>query len=136
MLAPLRSSADGTHEVTIGLQPDGLGNVKATVTVSAEQVVVQLAADNDAARDALRQALPLLRHELGGDGSAATVLMSNDGRRAHDQATTPTALSGDTGADENDDDPSAVLVAAATRRPRPHRPAPVTTQPLSIGGNP
>ena len=80
VLAPLRSSLDGTHEVTIGLEPEGLGTVKATITVSAGQVVVQLGADNDQARDALRQALPLLKHELGGDGSSASVLLSGDGR--------------------------------------------------------
>jgi len=77
VLAPLRSSDDGTHEVTIGLEPEGLGTVKATVTVSAGQIVVQLGTDNDQARDALRQALPLLKHELGGDGSSASVLLSN-----------------------------------------------------------
>jgi flagellar hook-length control protein FliK len=80
VLAPLRSSVDGTHEVTIGLEPDGLGTVKATVTVSAGQVVVRLGADNDQARDALRQALPLLKHELGGDGSSASVLLAGDGQ--------------------------------------------------------
>jgi len=121
VLAPLRSSVDGTHEVTIGLQPDGLGNVKATVTVNAEQVVVQLTADNDAARDALRQALPLLRHELGGDGSAATVLMSNDGRRAHDQSASPTAPGGhDSAADENDDNPSTAPTATGMPARRGH----------------
>ncbi len=81
MLTPLRSSVDGTHEVTIGLQPDGLGTVKATVTVSAGQVVVRLGADNDQARDALRQSLPLLKHELGGDGSSASVLLADDGQQ-------------------------------------------------------
>ena len=115
VLAPLRSSADGTHEVTIALQPDGLGNVKATVTVNAEQVVVQLSADNDQARDALRQALPLLRHELGGDGSAATVLMSNDGRSAPDQRANPTLSSPDgLASEENDDEPSLAAPVAGS----------------------
>jgi flagellar hook-length control protein FliK len=84
VLAPLRTSADGTHQVTIGLEPEGMGTVKATITVSAQQVVVQLGADNDEARSALRQALPLLRHELGSDGSAATVVVS-DGRQQGQQ---------------------------------------------------
>jgi len=86
----LRTSADGTHQVTIGLEPEGMGTVKATITVSAQQVVVQLGADNDEARSALRQALPLLRHELGSDGSAATVVVS-DGRQQGQQGQHPVA---------------------------------------------
>lgn len=92
VLASLRSSLDGTHEVTIGLEPEGLGSVKATITVNAGQIVVQLGADNEQARDALRQALPLLRHELAGDGSSASVLLAGDGgdgrrARAGDRST-------------------------------------------------
>jgi flagellar hook-length control protein FliK len=121
VLAPLRSSPDGTHQVTIGLQPDGLGNVKATVTVSAEQVVVQLAADNDHARDALRQALPLLQHELAGDGSSATVLMSNEGHTARDHLSNQTAPSRPgSGADDNDDDPTATAPTVGSTARRGH----------------
>jgi flagellar hook-length control protein FliK len=104
VLAPLRSTEDGSHEVTIGLEPEGLGTVKATVTVSAGQVVVQLGTDNDQARDALRQALPLLRHELGGDGASANVLLANDGHSAPDGFARPSSsASGPTADDEPDD---------------------------------
>ena len=114
ILTPLRSSADGTHEVTVALEPEGLGTVKATITVNADQVVVQLGADNDQARDALRQALPLLRHELGGDGSSATVVLS-DGRSHGQQAHSQRAGSlHEVPRDEadDDDDPQADRVAA------------------------
>jgi hypothetical protein len=115
VLVPLRSSDDGTHEVTIGLEPEGLGTVKATVTVSNGQIVVQLGTDNDQARDALRQSLPLLKHELGGDGSSASVLLSNgdrDGGKALDRHLSPS--DGGPDADEADDDGTTTGTAAAT----------------------
>jgi flagellar hook-length control protein FliK len=116
MLAPLRSSEDGTHQVTIGLEPEGLGTVKATVTVNGSQIVVQLGADSDQARDALRQALPLLKHELSGDGSSANVVLTNgdsDGRPTF--AGPSTSSSGPSDDDVDDGDgagptPSAVSV--------------------------
>jgi len=118
VLAPLRSSEDGTHEVTIGLEPEGLGTVKATVTVSAGQVVVQLGTDNDQARDALRQALPLLKHELSGDGSSANVLLSNEGQERRPgfarQGTAPDAASGEDAGDG--DGPSPVTTTGPVAR--------------------
>jgi flagellar hook-length control protein FliK len=120
VLAPLRSTEDGTHEVTIGLEPEGLGTVKATVTVSAGQVVVQLGADNDQARDALRQALPLLRHELGGDGASANVLLANDGQSGHHPFARPSpTTTGLTTDDEPDDADSLTTAAPASASGRP-----------------
>jgi hypothetical protein len=115
------SSADGTHEVTIGLEPEGLGTVKATVTVSSGQVVVQLGTDNDQARDALRQSLPLLKHELGGDGSSANVLLSGDGQRggsAFDRpgATAATGPGADDETDETVPDGTTTVTAAGGAR--------------------
>jgi len=112
VLAPLRSSPDGTHEVTIGLQPEGLGTVKATVTVSAGQVVVQLGTDNDQARDALRQALPLLKHELGGDGASTSVSLSNDNQPGR-QATAQHTSTSTAGQDDDTDIVTAAAPAAA-----------------------
>jgi flagellar hook-length control protein FliK len=116
ILAPLRTSIDGTHEVTIGLEPEGLGSVKATISVNAGQVVVQLGADNEQARHALRQALPLLRHELAGDGSSASVLVSSeggDGRRA--QADRSTSKDG-SDEDRELDDPTEVVTTSGSVR--------------------
>ena len=116
VLGPLRSSEDGTHEVTIGLEPEGLGTVKATITVSAQQIVVQLGTDNAQTRDVLRLALPLLRHELGGDGSSATVLLSDErqsGREAvPGDGKSTTAESGpDDDGDDTSDAPSLAVVS-------------------------
>jgi flagellar hook-length control protein FliK len=111
ILAPLRSADDGTHEVTIGLEPEGLGTVKATVTVSTGQIVVQLGTDNEQAHDALRQALPLLKSELTGDGTSANVLLSNGGQQ--DGGTPDRQLSSPDGATDADmeDEPPAVTFA-------------------------
>jgi flagellar hook-length control protein FliK len=112
VLAPVHTSEDGTHEVTIGLEPEGLGTVKATITVSAGQVVVQLGTDNDAARDALRQSLPLLRHELGGDGSSANVLLSHDGQSGGQAFARPRALPGSVDDQTADDETTTAVVGA------------------------
>lgn len=120
VLAPLRSSPDGTHELTIGLEPEDLGTVKATVTVSAGQVVVQLGADNDQARDALRQALPLLRNELGGDGSSATVLLSGDGRQGRQAFPHAPSSTGSGSAEDADTDQSTATATAAPAARRGH----------------
>jgi flagellar hook-length control protein FliK len=112
VLAPVHTSEDGTHEVTIGLEPEGLGTVKATITVSSGQVVVQLGTDNDAARDALRQSLPLLRHELAGDGSSANVLLSHDGQSGGQAFARPGPLSGSVDDENADDDTTTAVVGA------------------------
>jgi flagellar hook-length control protein FliK len=118
ILTPVRTTEDGTHEVTIGLEPEGLGTVKATITVNAGQVVVQLGADNDQAHEALRQALPLLRHELGG-GSSATVVLS-DGRSQGQRpgshgASTSSGAPGTDSADTEADDARQRLTASTAR---------------------
>ncbi|HTZ10480.1 MAG TPA: flagellar hook-length control protein FliK [Acidimicrobiales bacterium] len=119
VLSPLRTTGDGTHEVTIALEPEGMGTVKATITVNAQQVTVQLGVDSDEARDALRQALPQLRHELGTDGSSATVLLS-DGRQSSAQPHARPPAGGPAGADDEETDPDVptpVTTPAATASP-------------------
>lgn len=78
VLNPLRV-ADGTHQISLRLQPEGLGMVDATVTVRAGHVVVELAADSTTGHQALAAALPDLRQQLGQGGQQATVFMSGGG---------------------------------------------------------
>ncbi|HWE56927.1 MAG TPA: flagellar hook-length control protein FliK [Acidimicrobiales bacterium] len=78
VLNPVRSFA-GTHEINLRLQPEGLGTVDAVVTVTANQVTVQLKADTPEAHQALAAALPQLRHEMGSGGQQADVFMANSG---------------------------------------------------------
>ncbi len=78
VLTPFRTASDGTHQITLRLKPEGLGNVDATVTIMGRHVIVELNVENGAAKQAIAAALPELRHELGGgDGNAATVLFAN-----------------------------------------------------------
>lgn len=82
VLAPLRSGADGTHQLTIVLRPDGLGTVQATVTVSGDVVDVHLATDSALAHQALSQSMGDLRDQLQQGGGRATVSLqtSADGQ--------------------------------------------------------
>jgi flagellar hook-length control protein FliK len=92
VLDPLRSGPDGVHEVTLALQPEGLGTVKATVSVGPQEVVVHLSADTSHGEEAIRQALPDLREHLGqGQDHPATVLLSDGGheRRGGDGPGSP-----------------------------------------------
>jgi hypothetical protein len=75
------------------LQPEGLGAVEATVTVTGTHVVVELHADNPVARQAIAQGLPHLRDQLGSSGSQATVLLSdNPASRRYSQPPAPDSV--------------------------------------------
>ena len=79
MLGPIRNAPDGSHAVSLRLAPEGLGTVDAVVTVNAGRIVVELKADTPEARQALTQALPQLRQEMGSTGQQATVFLSDPG---------------------------------------------------------
>ncbi len=64
MLAPLRAGDDGSHSVTMSLQPEGLGNVQATVSVAGEEVSVSLWADSATGHAALSQTINQLHSQL------------------------------------------------------------------------
>ncbi len=81
VLAPLQS-IDGVHQLTLSLHPAGLGAVTASLTVSGQQLTVQLAASTSAGHQALQQGLEDLRQQLSADGQQATVVLS-DGRAGH-----------------------------------------------------
>jgi hypothetical protein len=66
VLAPLRTGDDGTHSVTLSLQPEGLGNVQAIVTVGGQQLSVSLWADAATGHAALNQSLSQLHAQLSG----------------------------------------------------------------------
>jgi flagellar hook-length control protein FliK len=83
VLTPLTTGPDGQQQVSLSLQPEGLGIVKATVTVTGSHVSVQLSADNPATRDLLRQSLSELRSQLSGNGSSSSSVELSDGRGQH-----------------------------------------------------
>ncbi len=79
VLAPLRAGL-GVHSVSLGLQPDGLGTVQATVSVDAQQVVVSLWAGSEAGHAALARALPELHDHLAlGAGQRVVVELASFG---------------------------------------------------------
>lgn len=73
VLTPLRTGA-GAHLVTLGLQPEGLGSVQATVSVSSQQMVVSLWADSATGHAALAGSLPQLHSQLTADASHRVVV--------------------------------------------------------------
>jgi flagellar hook-length control protein FliK len=63
-LNELKAGVDGTHRLVLALHPIDLGPVNIVARMDHGAITVQLASDNDAARAALRDSLPQLRHEL------------------------------------------------------------------------
>ena len=68
VLNPLRTSDDGSQFVTLALQPEGLGNVQATVTIVGQQISVNLWADSATGHAALSQTMSQLHSQLS-DGT-------------------------------------------------------------------
>jgi hypothetical protein len=80
ILAPLQSGPDGTHLVTLGLTPEGLGSVQATVMVGPQQVVVNLWADSQTGHAALAQTLSQLNSQLSDESNRrVTVTLADFG---------------------------------------------------------
>lgn len=77
VLTPLRTGADGSQQVTMVLQPEGLGTVRATVSVLNGTVTVHLNAETPEGQQALASNLATLQHELQGDGSRASVILQS-----------------------------------------------------------
>jgi flagellar hook-length control protein FliK len=73
-LVPLRKGPDGLHRLTIHLNPVDLGPISVTAEIRGGDIHVHLAGATDAAREALRAALPELRKELQGSGFGSSSL--------------------------------------------------------------
>jgi len=76
-LTRLVSQGDGTHRVTLHLQPAALGDVRVVLTVRGGEVRVSLAADGDA-RAALLADAPALHRMLTGTGAESTRIVVRD----------------------------------------------------------
>ena len=74
VLNPLRASDDGSQFVTLALEPEGLGNVQATVTVVGQQVSVSLWAESATGHAALSQTMSQLHSQLS-DGTDRHVIV-------------------------------------------------------------
>jgi hypothetical protein len=74
-LAPLRTGPDGTHQLTIHLNPENLGPISVIAQVRGDELSVQLTGGTEAGRDALKAALPELERELR-DGGFNTIAVN------------------------------------------------------------
>jgi hypothetical protein len=126
VISPLQIEAAGNHTVTLGLEPEGLGMVQATVSVSAQQITISLWAGSGQGHSALAQALPQLHSRLAEDTTrSVTVELARFGSsqlgpqgdprgsspRPH--PTRPVEVAGPDGA--NRESPTALLSGSALR---------------------
>ncbi|MCK4177621.1 flagellar hook-length control protein FliK [Aciditerrimonas ferrireducens] len=79
-LGPLRTLASGSRSVTLALEPDGLGTVRATVVAGAGTLSVTLQAASPQGYEALRQGLGQLHHELGTLASKVQIDLRQEGQ--------------------------------------------------------
>jgi flagellar hook-length control protein FliK len=70
----LRASGDGSHQLTIALHPAELGPVNLHVRILGDSMAIQLSSTSEGAHDAMRDALPQLRHELEAAGLSSVDL--------------------------------------------------------------
>jgi flagellar hook-length control protein FliK len=78
-LAYLRSLGEGTHRLTIRIDPESVGPVRIVADVGADQVKVALHAATDSGRTLLRDALPELRSELASQSPRAQLDLGGSG---------------------------------------------------------
>ena len=67
-MSPLLTGSDGTHRVTVHLEPENLGKVRVQLSLRGGEVAVHLIAADAATRETLRQGLPELRAQLEQSG--------------------------------------------------------------------
>ncbi|WP_406833092.1 flagellar hook-length control protein FliK [Pedococcus sp. KACC 23699] len=67
-VSPLLTGPDGTHRVTVHLEPENLGKVRVQVSLSGGEVALHLIAADAVTRETLRLGLPELRAQLEQSG--------------------------------------------------------------------
>jgi len=119
VLAPLQTAADGTHQVTLELQPEGMGSVQATVQMGPQQMTISLWTDSAAGHATLTQSLSQLHSQLAdGSGRQVNVQLANFGSSQPDAQNGSAQFSGGRGqsgrAGGSEDSDEAASVAAST----------------------
>jgi flagellar hook-length control protein FliK len=75
-IASLRAAGDGEHVMVVRVSPDSIGPVRVRAHIGAEGVRIELLGATDAAREALKVALPDLRRDLIVAGLPADLSLS------------------------------------------------------------
>jgi flagellar hook-length control protein FliK len=78
-LLQLRARGDGVHRLLLELHPADLGQVNVEVRLHSGEMKISLTSGSEAAREAIRSALPQLRTDLASVGLAATDISVNLG---------------------------------------------------------
>lgn len=87
VVAVHRRGPDGTHTMTVDITPDELGPVRVHVELRDGNVELRLAGHSEAAREALRAALPELRRALEAAGvGTGSFDVTPDGSSAQDRS--------------------------------------------------
>ena len=77
-IAALRTAADGTHRLTLRVEPESMGPVRVVAEIRGDVVRLELHGATDLARESLRSALPDLRRDLAASGLAASLDLGAD----------------------------------------------------------
>ncbi len=93
-LAALRAMGEGTHRITMRVQPESIGSVRVVAEVTASGTRIELHGGTEAAREALRVALPDLKRDLLVHGMLAELdLGTPGGRDGHGRPDAPESFS-------------------------------------------
>lgn len=76
----VKVAGPGTHVMTLRLEPEHFGPLRVVAHIGAEGVRIELLGSTEAARDALRQALPDLKRDLVGVGLSADLDLGSRGQ--------------------------------------------------------
>jgi flagellar hook-length control protein FliK len=118
-IASVRALGDGVHRLTLRVEPEAIGAVRVVAEVRGDAVRLELFGGTEAAREALRAALPDLRRDLAGTGLQAQLdLGSSTDRQPGDR----------TGRSFSGEQPTG------TRQDVPARPHPTPTGPQRASG--
>jgi flagellar hook-length control protein FliK len=119
-LVPLRLDADGIHRLTVHLHPADLGMVSLVAEIRDGAVHLHLAGANEAAREALREALPDLRRELQQGGFTRCSLdlgqgTPQGGHHPYERSSAPPAMARSEAPQESTVDHPVPTVTSARR---------------------
>lgn len=119
----VRASGDGSHQLSISLHPAELGPVNLHVKIFGDVMTIQLASTSESAHDAIRAALPQLRHELQSAGLAGVDVSLDFNAGSANSGAAPDSRGGRGGQDSSPARLPQVPVSPPAIVNRPSRPA-------------